>query len=82
MPGYSINNISEDKTGYDLFTFVSHLVMDPALELSKDCADIDKIHDMKRRVVGFAEPLFTLINGIPEDSKVSLFSLGATGDSD
>lgn len=49
---------------------VSHKVTDPALEVSKDADSVLKIRDMKARAVGFAEPLFSLINDIDESLPV------------
>lgn len=63
---YSVQEIDPDGKWIDLLTMVSHKVTDPALELPRDAPSVLKIRDMKARAVGFAEPLFSLINDIDE----------------
>jgi hypothetical protein len=46
---------------------VSHPILDPTDELSKDATYRQIIADIKKRAEGFAEPMFSLINNIDEN---------------
>ncbi|GAA5999688.1 FAD-dependent oxidoreductase [Rhodotorula paludigena] len=72
---YSIQSSNTDQSLFEVLVMVSHLVQDRSKELPKDCDSRLKIQDMKSRMAGIAEPLFSLINDIPEDSKATTISL-------
>ncbi|ORY57692.1 FAD/NAD(P)-binding domain-containing protein, partial [Leucosporidium creatinivorum] len=74
-PRYSIQEIDPAGKYVDILTMVSHKVTDLALEVPKDANSVLKIRDMKARAVGFAEPLFSLINDIDESLPCTTISL-------
>ncbi|EIN10427.1 FAD/NAD(P)-binding domain-containing protein [Punctularia strigosozonata HHB-11173 SS5] len=59
-----IQDVSPDRSRFDILTIVSHRVTDLSLELPRDATNVAKINDMKKRADGFAEPFYSLLNDI------------------